>query len=108
MRSFCLVFTLSTFLSLRAHAQAPGIDRVLPPAALQEDFAYLRKIVETTHPGLYMHHGREVMQFKMDSLSHQLNVPLSIYEFYKKIAYLVAEIRCEHTYCGYGNTFDSL
>jgi Peptidase family S41 len=107
MRSFFHILGLSIFISLRVQAQA-GIDRMLPVAALQEDFAYLRKMVETTHPGLYMHHSRQAMQFKMDSLSQQLTGPLSFYEFYKKIAYLVAEIRCEHTYCNYGSKFDSL
>lgn len=90
-----------------AHAQAPGRPE-LQPAAMQEDFKYLRSMLETTHPGLYIHHTKESMQHKMDSLAAQLNQPVPFLDFYKKIAYLIAEVRCEHTYCNYGKGFGEL
>lgn len=92
------------FISLnKSDAQAPD-NRILDPVAIQQDFNYFRKALEETHPGLYMHHSKQKMQFKMDSLYTSLNKPLPFFEFYKVIAYLIAEIRCEHTYCNpYGS-----
>ncbi len=103
---FFLLFLLLN--SLPVNAQSLAEKRILQPAAMQEDFNYLRKMLETTHPGLYKHHSREAMQYKMDSLGRQLTAPLAFIEFYKKIAYLIAEVRCEHTYCNYGQGFDKL
>jgi hypothetical protein len=80
--------------------------RTFQPAAMQEDFNYLRKALEETHPGLYMHHTKEAMQRKMDSLYDLLNKPMAFLDFYKIIAYLVAEVKCEHTYCNpYGDDY---
>lgn len=89
------------------HAQPPARP-TLQPDAMQEDFTYLRSKLETTHPGLYIHHTKESMQHKMDSLAAGLSQPLPFLDFYKKIAYLIAEVRCEHTYCNYGKGFGEL
>lgn len=73
---------------------------------MQEDFKYLRKALEDTHPGLYKHHTKEAMQYKMDSLYNLLDKPMVFLNFYKIIAYLIAEVKCEHTYCNpYNNDY---
>lgn len=99
-----VLFLLLT-LNLAAHAQTKPIQQ---PAATQEDFAYLRKYLETTHPMLYMHHSRPSMQHTMDSLAESLHHPLPFLEFYKKIAFLIARVGCEHTTCNYGEGFDKM
>jgi Peptidase family S41 len=86
-------------LNLNAIAQEITETRIFQPAALQQDFNYLRKALEETHPGLYKHHTKEAMQYKMDSLYSLLNKPMPFLDFYKIIAYLIAEVKCEHTYC---------
>jgi len=102
------ILLLFLFLCCTATAQKNRLESILQPAAMQEDFTYLRRMLETTHPGLYKHQSRESMQHKMDSLARQLDRPLPFTEFYKKIAYLIAEVRCEHTYCNYGDGFGEL
>lgn len=86
-----------------SHAQLSD-NRILQPAAMHEDFNYLRKAIEDTHPGLYMHHTKNEMQSIMDSLYTSLDKPMAFFDFYKVIAFFIAEIKCEHTYCNpYGN-----
>jgi hypothetical protein len=97
-------FYLFTFLFLflfvtKTHAQVTTENRIFEPAAMQQDYNYLRKALEETHPGLYMHHTKAAMQSKMDSLYNLLNKPMAFLDFYKIIAYLIAEVKCEHTYC---------
>ena len=91
-----------------ANAQVPD-NRILEPTTMQQDFKYLRSALENTHPGLYMHYSKEDMQAKLDSLYRLLDKPLPFFHFYKIISYVIAEIKCEHTYCNpYGNNFKDI
>jgi hypothetical protein len=98
MKRYLIFFILC--LSCAEKPKAQEIDsRVLTTAAMQQDFSYLRKILEETHPGLYAHQSKQVMQHKMDSLYAMLNTPMPFYHFYGIIANLISEIQCEHTSC---------
>ena len=100
MRTPLLKFiTLGFLVSFSCASAQISDNRVMEPAAMKQDFNYLRKALEDTHPGLYMHHSEEEMRYKMDSIYQLLNKPLPFFEFYRHIAYLIAEIKCEHTYC---------
>ena len=92
-------FLIIVFLLINAgtFAQDSTDTRSFEPAAMQQDFNFLRKTLEDTHPGLYMHHTKKEMQHKMDSLYALLNKPMIFLDFYKIIAYLIAEVKCEHT-----------
>jgi len=97
--NFALLFFPLFLFPLSVKSQE-GVDtRILQPVAMQQDFNYLRKMLEDTHPGLYMHQSKESMQHKMDSLCSLLKQPMSFYQFYGIIAYLIAEVKCEHTSC---------
>src|ERR1700742_3929410 len=113
MKRLLAIVTLLFFLCLGCAAQPGAADqgesRVLQPAALHEDFSYLRKALEETHPGLYKHHSREEMQHIMDSLYGLLDRPMAFFDFYKIIAHLIAEVKCEHTYSSpYGPDFNKV
>ena len=99
------LFALILFVSLGVNAQSKP---VLEPAAMHEDFAYLRGYLERTQPMLYIHHTPEAMKKKMDSLAATMDQPLPFIEFFKKISYLIAEVGCEHTSCNYGEGFETL
>ena len=73
--------------------------RILQPAAMQQDFSYLRKTLEETCPMLYKRHSREEMEHIMDSLYGLLDKPMPFFDFYKTIAHLISEVKCEHSYC---------
>ncbi len=93
--------------AFEASAQGSDENRIFQPAAMQQDFNYYRKILEDTHPGLYKHHAKAAMQHIMDSLYNTLDKPMGFYDFNKVIAYLTAEIECEHTYSNpYGKDFN--
>lgn len=99
-----ILFALLLLVNLFVQAQSKPI---LEPAAMHEDFAYLRGYLERTQPMLYIHHTPDAMKAKMDSLAGTMDKPLPFLEFFKKIAYLIAEVGCEHTSCGYGEGFES-
>ncbi len=100
------VLLLQVFFFVKTKAQDSADIRIFQPAEMEEDFNYLRNALEKTHPGLYMHHTKEEMQYKMDSLYALLNQPKPFFDFYKMIAYLIAEVKCEHTYCNpYGDDY---
>lgn len=82
-----------------AVAQDGRETRIFEPAAMQQDFNYLRKTLEDTHPGLYKHHTKAEMHHIFDSLFGLLNKPMAFFDFYRIIAYTVAEVKCEHTFC---------
>ena len=110
--SFLFLFAVNFAVSFGQNApdkQINALDemRVFEPVAMQQDFNYLRKALEDTHPGLYKHQTKEAMQYKMDSLYNLLNKPMAFLDFYKIIAYLIAEVKCEHTYCNpYGDNYE--
>jgi len=102
---FALIL-LQLFSFYKTKAQDSADARIFQPAEMQQDFNYLRNALEKTHPGLYMHHTKEDMQYKMDSLYALLYQPKPFFDFYKIIAYLIAEVKCEHTYCNpYGSDY---
>lgn len=98
MKRHLIFFTLCLCCAEKPKAQEID-NQVLKTAAMQQDFSYLRKILEDTHPGLYAHQSKQVMQHKMDSLYALLNAPMPFFRFYGIIANLISEIQCEHTSC---------
>ncbi|MET0462583.1 MAG: S41 family peptidase [Chitinophagaceae bacterium] len=95
MRLIAIIFLLGSFNCI---AQVIKTDSLLPVNGMLEDYRYLRGKLETTHPGLYKRRSKESMQQLMDSLQATISQPLPFRDFYKKIAFLVSETRCEHSY----------
>jgi hypothetical protein len=89
----CL-FIVSGFCS---RAQKISLDTTLSAAAMTEDFNYLRKMLETTAPGLYAHQTPERVKIMFDSIAATLQQPLAFHHFYSKIAFVIAELHCEHS-----------
>lgn len=104
MRRICLLFLLMGL-------QVCGLSQkqtVMQPGAMREDFLYLRNYLEATHPMLYLHHSKEVMTKKLDSLAATMDQPISLLEFYRKIAWCIALVGCEHTTSNYGAGFEQV
>lgn len=107
-RTYLLIVLFLLFIGTAAHAQKVQLDKMLSPDEMKTDFRYLRTRLETTHPGLYARHPKERMQGIMDSLENTLQQPLPLIDFYKKIAFLIATLGCEHTFCNLGEGWHSL
>lgn len=94
-------YLLALCLCFIAHLLCAQMDslkvKVLSAKEMQEDFSYLRKVLETTHPGLYRYTPKVQMQAKMDSIAGLLHQNMPFYDYYHLIAFLIAEIRCAHT-----------
>ena len=90
---------LALSICLQSYAQPSDSlqSKTLSPTAMQQDFAYLLKLLQQTHPGLYRYTSKEEMQSKWDSSQTLLQSPMSFYDFYKIIASTVADIHCAHT-----------
>lgn len=96
MRYIVIVFLL---LPLNGFSQVdPFSGKMLTPQEMQEDFTYLRKIFEETHPGLYRYTSKQVMQAKLDSVKSLLETERSFYDFYLILSHLISDIRCAHTH----------
>ncbi len=103
-----LITILLLLTVLDCEGQTGATDPLLPVNEMLHDYSYLREKLETTHPGLYKRRPKESMQQLMDSLQLTIDQPLPFREFYKKIAFLISETRCEHSYANPGKQFDQL
>lgn len=99
MKNLILMSVLIIFWSNKLLAQVDSLQsKILQPTDLQEDFNFLRKIFQETHPGLYRYNPKAEMLAKMDSIQNLLNKPIPFYAFYKILAAFIADIRCAHTH----------
>jgi C-terminal processing protease CtpA/Prc len=67
------------------------------PSELIKDVDYTYKVLTNGHPGVYWYIEKEQLDFKFDSLKQSLTIPLTTKEFYKKLAPIIAEVKCGHT-----------
>jgi len=95
MRKLLLILILLAGVS--AQAQKKKIPASLSAAAMTEDFTYLRRMLEATAPGLYAHQSPERVKQLFDSIQTTLQEPLPFLAFYSKIAFMIAELHCEHS-----------
>ena len=67
------------------------------PTELIKDVDFAYELLTKGHPGVYWYIEKKQLDFKFDSLRKSLTVPLTTKEFYKKMAPLIAEVKCGHT-----------
>ena len=99
---FTLLIILLLVSASNAQEKFRG-DLLISSTDVKADFRYLRLKLEKTHPGLYKHLPQPRMQHLMDSLESTLDETMSLASFYRKIAFLVASIGCEHSYANIGD-----
>ena len=107
MRPLLSVLLLVSCFWVRS--QKPEAGGLLSPAAMTADFDYLRQALESTAPGLYAHQSPERVGIIFDSVRATLQKePLSMLQFYKKIAFIIAELHCEHSQALPGGSAEKL
>ncbi len=67
------------------------------PEELRKDVDFAYMLLTKGHPGVYWYITKEKLEFKFDSLKKTLTTGLTTKEFYKKMAPLIAEVKCGHT-----------
>ena len=64
---------------------------------LQADFNLFRLALEKIHPGLYRYNTQAQMDSIFNSVARSIANPMSFREFYKLLAGINAQVRCQHT-----------
>jgi hypothetical protein len=76
---------------------AAGAANRVPPEQLREDFLILRRALEEGHPGIYRYTTRTELDKRFEEAEKALDRPMTVYEFYRIVAPVVAAIKCGHT-----------
>jgi hypothetical protein len=69
----------------------------IEPGLLQEDFKVFRSALEEGHSGIYRYTPKTAMGQAFDAAAKQVAGPMSVLEFYRLLAPVVAQIKCGHT-----------
>lgn len=77
--------------------QLLGQEKTFTIPQLKNDLTYLQKQLERKHPNLYTYNSPSTIQHVFDSLSLNINQPLTELEFYKHITILSSVINDGHT-----------
>lgn len=98
-----LVLLLASLLpACFAHAQpapAAAYDPAhrYPPAELQADLAYVRRVLEEAHPALYWYTSKDSLDQAFTRTAASLTHPLTEPEYWQLLQTLVARVHCGHT-----------
>jgi hypothetical protein len=92
-----IFFLLMTLLADAQHSPHALLNKQFTPEQLQEDFKLFRTALEKIHPGLYRYTTRKEMDSIFDVTYKRLYQPLTYGNFYKLLALVNSQIRCQHT-----------
>lgn len=91
------------FLLFLAFFAGTGCQQVLQPKQMKEDLDFLFSTIEEVHPNMYAYTPKEEFVLHRDDLYRQIDQPLGVVEFYKKIAPVVTLIKDGHTWARINN-----
>nr|WP_068892363.1 S41 family peptidase [Pedobacter panaciterrae] len=93
-----VIFSVILFLSFSSKGQqvTSMFDQMYKPEELKEDIRYLKQQLEDQHPALYWYIKKYKLNYKFDSLSKSIVVPISIGQFRYKLACVLASIGDGH------------
>jgi hypothetical protein len=70
---------------------------MLSPENMRSDLDELFRRIEKTHPDLYMHRPKADVDRDRQALYQELSQPMTIVDFYRKVAPLIASLGDDHT-----------
>ncbi len=83
--------------SILAQKEIYDPKKTFTPAQLQEDFTFLRKCLEESHPGLYWYTPKDSLNQVFDSFAKTLDKDLTDRQFRNDLFPVLAQIRCGHS-----------
>lgn len=92
--TFCIIVLLSSCSSVKNHNR--HLNDLKSETALKKDVDYTYKKLKKLHPNLYWYVSKEKLDYKFDSLKATITKPMTSFDFYKKIAPVVNEVRQGH------------
>ncbi len=96
-RLFAILCLLSLLSGPAPAAAEYDPSRQFSPDQLREDFALLRKALQTTHPGLNRYVSDTETQAMLEQIAAALDRPRTEREFFALVSRLSSVIRCGHT-----------
>ncbi len=104
-RAAWLCLALSYLAAGSAHADKrkkalppPSLQQTFAPEKLKEDVKVLKQALEEGHPGLYLYTKKEEFDRHFEQVEKAFDRPMTLREFYLKVAPLVEKVYCGHTY----------
>jgi hypothetical protein len=76
----------------------PTLTQAFQPKQLKEDLGVLQKILDSSHPGMYLYTSREDFAEAYRKAIESLKEQATLLDFYRTVAPLVEKVRCGHTY----------
>lgn len=96
-----LAFMLAFFSAFTVFAQKKKEDfnplKSYTPAQLKEDFTFLRKCLDESHPGLNWYISKDSLNGIFDDFEKKLDGDLTERQFRNRLFPVLAEIRCGHS-----------
>jgi hypothetical protein len=71
--------------------------KAVEPEQLIADYRIARQVLEEGHSGIYRYTSKEELDRRFDQAEKSLTQPMSVVEFYRILAPVVAGIKCGHT-----------
>ncbi len=96
-RLFILTTVIFWLLTQVSFGQDVANKNLIDQALLQEDYDFLLKTLEETHPNLYAYVPKDEFVKKTDEFRESINKPMSLAEFYKILYKTIALIKQGHT-----------
>jgi len=91
-----------------ARTALPAADSTLPPAALKQDLDVLRSTIQKVHPAFADSTAQtDAFQQAVRSLRADLDQPMTLCTFARRVAPLVTALDDGHTNLGFGRCFES-
>ncbi|MEO1626004.1 MAG: S41 family peptidase [Bacteroidota bacterium] len=91
---FCPLFLLFSGRSLVQEVALPSV--IFAAENLQDDFAHLRKHIETKNPIAYLYRSKEEVTSFLDSIERLIDRPMTELEFYRLISPIASLIKDGH------------
>ncbi len=95
---FALLWSLVACVQLQGQSSLDSIlDHRYPPEHLLKDIEVLRSGLEKLHPSLYRHTPKDSLDALFGEVEEDMRSSKSYSEFYRKICWIVAKVKCQHT-----------
>ncbi|MHC4132496.1 MAG: S41 family peptidase [Planctomycetota bacterium] len=80
-----------------AKTDQPDYAKLIPPEKLKEDLDFIFKTIEEVHPNMYAYTPKEEFKPIREQLYKDVNRSMTVLEFYKLVAPVVAALKNSHT-----------